>query len=56
MGAKNWYHRGEADEATSLELVVEPWIEKLDGPYEEEQAKVGKLDKKDLEVYKRETE
>ena len=29
LGARSWYKRGEADEATSLELVVEPWIEGL---------------------------
>ena len=27
LGAHKFYHRGEADEATSLELVVEPWLE-----------------------------
>jgi len=27
LGAKKFYNRGEADEATSLELVVEPWLE-----------------------------
>lgn len=26
MGATTFYHRGEADEATSLDLVVEAWI------------------------------
>jgi len=26
LGATSFYQRGEADEATSLELVVEPWI------------------------------
>lgn len=29
LGAKKYYHRGEADDATSLELVVEPWLEGL---------------------------
>ncbi|TNV80606.1 hypothetical protein FGO68_gene3840 [Halteria grandinella] len=29
LGAQQFYPRGEADEATSLELVVEPWLEKL---------------------------
>jgi sulfite reductase alpha subunit-like flavoprotein len=27
LGAHKFYHRGEADDATSLELVVEPWLE-----------------------------
>jgi len=27
LGASKFYQRGEADEATSLELVVEPWLE-----------------------------
>ena len=27
LGAHKFYQRGEADEATSLELVVEPWLE-----------------------------
>lgn len=27
LGATTFYKRGEADEATSLELVVEPWVE-----------------------------
>ena len=27
LGAQKFYIRGEADEATSLELVVEPWLE-----------------------------
>jgi methionine synthase reductase len=27
LGAQKFYNRGEADEATSLELVVEPWLE-----------------------------
>ena len=27
MSAQKFYARGEADEATSLELVVEPWLE-----------------------------
>jgi len=27
LGAHQFYKRGEADEATSLELVVEPWVE-----------------------------
>lgn len=27
LGAQKFYYRGEADEATSLELVVEPWLE-----------------------------
>ena len=27
LGANKFYNRGEADEATSLELVVEPWLE-----------------------------
>lgn len=27
LGAQKFYPRGEADEATSLELVVEPWLE-----------------------------
>lgn len=29
LGAQKFYHRGEADDATSLELVVEPWLEGL---------------------------
>jgi hypothetical protein len=27
LGAHKFYYRGEADDATSLELVVEPWLE-----------------------------
>lgn len=27
LGAKKYYYRGEADDATSLEIVVEPWLE-----------------------------
>jgi hypothetical protein len=27
LGATCFYKRGEADDATSLELVVEPWVE-----------------------------
>eukprot|EP00347_Sterkiella_histriomuscorum_P000792 403374487 len=27
LGAQKFYERGEADEATSLELVIEPWLE-----------------------------
>lgn len=29
LGANKFYYRGEADDATSLELVVEPWLEGL---------------------------
>ena len=29
LGAQDFYYRAEADEATSLELVVEPWLEGL---------------------------
>lgn len=29
LGAQKFYYRGEADEATSLELVVEPWLEEV---------------------------
>ena len=29
LGAQEFYYRGEADDATSLELVVEPWLEGL---------------------------
>ena len=27
LGAHKFYHRGEADDATNLEEVVEPWLE-----------------------------
>lgn len=27
LGAKKYYYKGEADDGTSLELVVEPWLE-----------------------------
>ena len=30
LGAHTFYPRGEADEATSLEIVVEPWLKGLD--------------------------
>lgn len=29
LGAQKFYHRGEADDATGLESVVEPWLEGL---------------------------
>ena len=29
MGAQAFYYRGEADEATNLEKIVEPWIRDL---------------------------
>ena len=29
LGGKRFYTRAEADEATSLEIVIEPWIEGL---------------------------
>jgi len=29
LGAKKFYYRGEADDATNLALVVEPWLEGL---------------------------
>ena len=29
LGAKKFYYRGEADDATNLALVVEPWLSGL---------------------------
>lgn len=29
LGAQSFYPKGEADEATSLEIVVEPWLQGL---------------------------
>ena len=31
LGATSFFERTEADEATSLELVIEPWLEKIGG-------------------------
>ena len=43
LGAVPFYYRGEADDATSLELVVEPWIGGIDGALEEVHAKINAL-------------
>ena len=45
LGAKSFYKKGEADEATSLELVVEPWLEGLDKSLKKCIADIKKLDK-----------
>lgn len=43
LGATRFYERGEADEATSLELVVEPWIEGALKAVEKQNAKLKNL-------------
>ena len=43
LGAKKYYYRGEADDATSLELVVEPWLEGIQKAMREEHDKIKSL-------------
>lgn len=43
LGAHKFYQRGEADEATSLELVVEPWLEGVVPAIEAEMKRLKKL-------------
>jgi hypothetical protein len=50
LGAQPFYYRGEADDATSLELVVEPWLEGIAGALEEIHGKVDALSKEEVEV------
>ena len=40
LGAHEFYYRGEADDATSLELVVEPWLEGLQPEVEKVHMKI----------------
>ena len=40
LGAQEFYYRGEADDATSLEPVVEPWLEGLQADVEKVHAKI----------------
>lgn len=49
LGAHAFYPRGEADEATSLELVVEPWLEKLPQALKKEAARLKSLCKNEVE-------
>ena len=50
LGAQPFYYRGEADDATSLELVVEPWLEGIAGALEEMHGKVDTMSKEEVEV------
>jgi hypothetical protein len=43
LGAHKFYHRGEADDATSLELVVEPWMEGIQPAMREQWDQIRKL-------------
>jgi len=43
LGAKTYYYKGEADDATSLELVVEPWLEGIQQAMREQHDKLKAL-------------
>ena len=48
MSAQKFYARGEADEATSLELVVEPWLEGVIPAIKAEVERLKKLPKETI--------
>lgn len=50
LGAVPFYHKGEADDATSLELVVEPWIGGIDAALEEVHGKVDALTQDEIDI------
>jgi len=50
LGAVQFYHKGEADDATSLELVVEPWIGGIDAALEEVHGKVDALTQDEIDI------
>ena len=50
LGGHKFYYRGEADEGTSLELVVEPWLEGVTDAIEKELLRIRKLPKATIET------
>lgn len=50
MGAHKFYERGEADEATSLELVIEPWLEGVYSAIDEQVGKIKNMNQTEVDI------
>lgn len=50
LGAVPFYYRGEADDATSLELVVEPWLDGITAALEGVHGKVDALTEQEINL------
>lgn len=49
LGAKRFYYKGEADDATGLEEVVEPWLEGVQAAIRKQVEDLRKMDDSSFE-------